>query len=222
MSIAPIRILGIDPGLRHTGWGMIECAGSRLAFLACGTVHSNDKLSLADRLRQLHEGLMEVIHLHRPDEAAVEETFVNRDPQSALRLGQARGVALVAPSLAGLQVAEYAASIPIHMKIRGMREKHVLREATRDVLIPQVYDRQKHPFTTPPIKIGEDDAMLELFGDVFASRALDNQPIFEPAAVRDLFDSLKDKTPEERLGLDGLLNRILSMTLMNERFGMSA
>ena len=120
------------------------------------------------------------------------------------------------------KVAEYAASIPIHMKIRGMREKHVLREATRDVLIPQVYDRQKHPFTTPPIKIGEDDAMLELFGDVFASRALDNQPIFEPAAVRDLFDSLKDKTPEERLGLDGLLNRILSMTLMNERFGMSA
>ena len=111
MSIAPIRILGIDPGLRHTGWGMIECAGSRLAFLACGTVHSNDKLSLADRLRQLHEGLMEVIHLHRPDEAAVEETFVHRDPQSALRLGQARGVALVAPSLAGLQVAEYAANL---------------------------------------------------------------------------------------------------------------
>ena len=111
MLPAPIRILGIDPGLRHTGWGMIECTGSRLAFLACGSVHSNDKLTLADRLRQLLDGLNEVIHLHRPDEAAVEETFVNRDPQSALRLGQARGIALVAPALAGIMVAEYAANL---------------------------------------------------------------------------------------------------------------
>ena len=111
MSTAPIRILGIDPGLRHTGWGIVECTGSRLAFLACGSVHSNDKLEMADRLRQLHEGLGEVIHLHRPDEAAVEETFVNRDPQSALKLGQARGIALLAPSLAGIRVAEYAANL---------------------------------------------------------------------------------------------------------------
>ena len=111
MIPAPIRILGIDPGLRNTGWGLIECLGSRLAFLACGSVHSNDKLDLADRLRQLHEGLGEIIHLHRPDEAAVEETFVNRDPQSALKLGQARGVALVVPSLAGIRVAEYSANL---------------------------------------------------------------------------------------------------------------
>jgi crossover junction endodeoxyribonuclease RuvC len=111
MIPAPIRILGIDPGLRHTGWGVIECLGSRLAYLACGVVHSNDKLDLSDRLRQLHEGLAEVIHRNRPDEVAVEETFVNRDPQSALRLGQARGVALVVPSLAGLRVSEYAANL---------------------------------------------------------------------------------------------------------------
>jgi crossover junction endodeoxyribonuclease RuvC len=111
MNPVPIRILGIDPGLRHTGWGMIECAGSRLVFLACGSIHSNDKFSLAERLRQLHEGLVEIISLHQPDEAAVEETFVNRDPQSALRLGQARGVALTAPALAGLPVAEYAANL---------------------------------------------------------------------------------------------------------------
>ena len=111
MAEQAIRILGIDPGLRHTGWGLIECVGTRLIFLACGAIHSNDKLTLADLLRQLHEGLSEVIHLHRPDEAAVEETFINRDPQSALRLGQARGIALVVPALAGLPVAEYAANL---------------------------------------------------------------------------------------------------------------
>jgi asparagine synthase (glutamine-hydrolysing) len=120
------------------------------------------------------------------------------------------------------EVAEYAAGIPIHMKIKGMREKHVLREATRDVLIEPVYDREKHPFTTPPPKLGEDDAMLELFGDVFGSSLLDDQPIFDPAAVRSLFRAFPDRTPEERLGMDGVLNRILSLTLMHQRFGMSA
>jgi asparagine synthase (glutamine-hydrolysing) len=120
------------------------------------------------------------------------------------------------------EVAEFAAGIPIHMKVNGMREKHVLREATRDVLIEPVYDRQKHPFTTPPVKVGEDDAMLELIGDVFASSLLDEQPIFDPDAVRGLFRSLPDRTPEERTQIDGLLNRILSLTLMHQRFGMSA
>ena len=119
-------------------------------------------------------------------------------------------------------VAEYAAGIPIHMKIQGMREKHVLREAARDVLIEAVYNREKHPFSTPPAKIGEDDAMLELFGDVFASSLLDEQPIFDAAAVRGLFRGLPELPPEQRVGADGLLNRILSLTLMHQRFGMSA
>jgi crossover junction endodeoxyribonuclease RuvC len=111
MPQAPIRIIGIDPGLRNTGWGVIEAAGSRLSFVACGVVRSDSALSLADRLRQLHDGLSGVIHAHMPQEAAVEETFVNRDPQSTLKLGQARGVALVVPALAGLPVAEYAANL---------------------------------------------------------------------------------------------------------------
>ncbi|MBK9081649.1 MAG: crossover junction endodeoxyribonuclease RuvC [Rhizobiales bacterium] len=106
-----IRILGIDPGLRQTGWGVIDCEGSRLVFVACGRVRSSDKLTLAERLREIHDGLRDVIDRHAPDEAAVEETFVNRDPQSALRLGQARGVALLAPAGAGLAVAEYAANL---------------------------------------------------------------------------------------------------------------
>ncbi|WP_294534192.1 crossover junction endodeoxyribonuclease RuvC [uncultured Rhodoblastus sp.] len=106
-----VRILGIDPGLRHTGWGVIEAGGSRLAFIACGAVHTETGQNLAERLRRLHDGLADVIAAHRPDEAAVEETFVNRDPQSALKLGHARGVALLAPALAGLEVSEYAANL---------------------------------------------------------------------------------------------------------------
>ncbi|MGE3244841.1 MAG: crossover junction endodeoxyribonuclease RuvC [Beijerinckiaceae bacterium] len=111
MRTSPIRIIGIDPGLRNCGWGIVESDGSRLTFVACGTIHSNAKLDLGSRLRQLHDGLSAVIHAHMPEEAAVEETFVNRDPQSALKLGQARGIAMVVPSLAGLPVAEYAANV---------------------------------------------------------------------------------------------------------------
>ena len=106
-----IRILGIDPGLRKTGWGVILSEGTKLAFIACGVVESEQKATLAERLRQLHDGIAGVIAAHSPGEVAVEETFVNRDPQSALKLGQARGVALVVPALAGLEVAEYAANL---------------------------------------------------------------------------------------------------------------
>lgn len=111
MTLQTIRILGIDPGLRNTGWGIVDAQGSRLSFVACGSVHSDGALTLADRLRQLHDGLTSIVHAHMPHEAAVEETFVNRDPQSALKLGQARAIALLVPSLAGLSVAEYAANL---------------------------------------------------------------------------------------------------------------
>lgn len=111
MPPTPIRIIGIDPGLRNTGWGVIEAEGSRLSFVACGAVHSDAGMSLAERLKQLHEGLAQIIAVHAPHEAAVEETFVNRDPQSALKLGQARGIALLAPVIAGISVAEYAANL---------------------------------------------------------------------------------------------------------------
>jgi asparagine synthase (glutamine-hydrolysing) len=118
-------------------------------------------------------------------------------------------------------VAEYAAGIPIHMKINGMREKHVLREATRDVLIEPVYNREKHPFSTPPAKVGEEDAMFALYGDVFGSSLLDDQPIFDAARVRGLLGALPQFPPEQRVGLDGLLNRVLSFTLIHQRFGMA-
>jgi crossover junction endodeoxyribonuclease RuvC len=109
MAPGPIRILGLDPGLQHTGWGLIRQDGSRLSHLADGVISTDAALPLAERLLQLHRGLATVIALHDPDEAAVERTYVARNPDSALKLGQARGVVLLAPALAGLPVAEYQA-----------------------------------------------------------------------------------------------------------------
>ncbi len=103
-----IRIIGIDPGLRRTGWGVIETHGNSLRFVASGTVTSNGQLDLASRLCQLHDGLAEIVHAHRPDEAAVEQTFVNKDAVATLKLGQARGVVMLVPARAGLPVSEYA------------------------------------------------------------------------------------------------------------------
>jgi crossover junction endodeoxyribonuclease RuvC len=111
MGAPAIRILGIDPGLRNMGWGIIDFVGTRLIYVASGTIRSDSGNALGRRLRQLHEELAKVINTHAPQEAAVEETFVNRDPQSALKLGQARGIALVVPALAGLPVTEYAATL---------------------------------------------------------------------------------------------------------------
>ena len=107
---APVRILGIDPGLRRTGWGLVRVEGSRLAYVDCGLVTSDGDLPLAQRLRQLHDGLARVVAGFQPDEVAVEETFVNKDAQATLKLGHARGIALLVPALHGLPVAEYAAN----------------------------------------------------------------------------------------------------------------
>lgn len=103
-----IRIIGIDPGLRRTGWGVIETIGNSLRFVASGTVISDGDLDLASRLCQLHDGLAEVVHSYQPDEAAVEQTFVNKDAVATLKLGQARGVVMLVPARAGLPVSEYA------------------------------------------------------------------------------------------------------------------
>ena len=106
-----MRLLGLDPGLRHTGWGIIEVDGVHLRYLAEGAVDSDGRLDLARRLVQLHDGLAAVLAAWRPNEAAVEETFVNKNPTSTLKLGVARGVALLVPALAGLPVTEYPANL---------------------------------------------------------------------------------------------------------------
>jgi crossover junction endodeoxyribonuclease RuvC len=102
------RLLGLDPGLRRTGWGIIDVTDNHCRHVANGTVTSRADDPLAERLKQIHEGLMAVIAQHRPTAAAVEETFVNKNPSSTLKLGQVRGVVMLAASLSGLPVAEYA------------------------------------------------------------------------------------------------------------------
>ncbi len=102
-------LLGLDPGLQATGWGVIEAEGNRLRHVANGTVRSRAADPLADRLVQLYDALAAVIAEHAPASAAVEETFVNTNPQSTLKLGQARGVVMLVAAKAGLPVAEYAA-----------------------------------------------------------------------------------------------------------------
>ena len=105
-----MRIIGLDPGLRNTGWGIIEVEANQFRYVADGTVRPKVAQQLAWRLRDLHDGLAEAIAEFVPDEAAVEETFVNKNPKSTLKLGEARGVILLTPALAGLPVAEYAAN----------------------------------------------------------------------------------------------------------------
>ena len=103
-----IRIIGIDPGLRRTGWGILDTLGSRLSFVAAGTVRPDERLPMAERLCLIHDGLAKILEEFAPDEAAVEATFVNRDAAATLKLGQARGVAMLVPARAGIAVAEYA------------------------------------------------------------------------------------------------------------------
>jgi crossover junction endodeoxyribonuclease RuvC len=111
MTARLIRIIGIDPGLRRTGWGIVDSDGVRLVYVASGHITSDSDDQLAWRLRELYQGLTGVIAAHKPQEAAVEETFVNKDARSTLKLGQARGMALLAPACAGLRVAEYPPNV---------------------------------------------------------------------------------------------------------------
>ena len=109
MNASPIRILGVDPGLRHTGWGVISVDGPRIAWIGHGVIRPSTDAPMGERLAAIIQGLNEVVENHAPNCAAVEETFVNQNPKSTLLLGQARGAAMAGLSMAGLQVAEYAA-----------------------------------------------------------------------------------------------------------------
>jgi len=102
-----VRILGLDPGLRHTGWGVIEVEGNRLSFVADGVVQPNPSLSLAERLQELFLEVQGLVAAYAPHECAIEDTFVNKNPTSTLKLGHARAAAMLAPAVAGISVAEY-------------------------------------------------------------------------------------------------------------------
>jgi crossover junction endodeoxyribonuclease RuvC len=132
-----VRILGIDPGLRRTGWGVIELRGNALTFVDAGTIRAPLEGDLAPRLAALHKALSEILHSFSPDEAAVEQTFVNRDAVATLKLGQARGVALLVPALMGILVAEYAPNAVKKTVVgNGHAEKIQIRRMVQ-VLLPR-------------------------------------------------------------------------------------
>ncbi len=131
-----MRVLGLDPGLRHTGWGIIDVDGNRLAHVADGIAHAAADQPLAMRLVALFRQIGAVLERFRPDEAAVEETFVNKNPSSTLKLGVARGVVLLAPAERGLPVAEYSANL-IKKSIvgAGHAEKAQVQMMVRRILL---------------------------------------------------------------------------------------
>ena len=138
---ANIRIIGIDPGLRRTGWGVIDSDGVRLAFVACGAIVSDNEESLGSRLRQIFDGLQEVLARLGPEEAAIEQTFVNRDASATLKLGQARGIALLVPALLGLTIAEYSPNAVKKTVVgAGHGDKGQIRAMVKCLLPRAVFD----------------------------------------------------------------------------------
>jgi crossover junction endodeoxyribonuclease RuvC len=132
-----VRIIGLDPGLRHTGWGVIEVEGSRLIYVADGAVHSVTEDDLATRLLQIHQQVLKIIDEFRPDEAAIEETFVNKDARATLKLGQARGVVMLAPVMRKIGVAEYAPNVIKKTVVgSGHAEKDQVKHMVK-VLLPR-------------------------------------------------------------------------------------
>lgn len=131
------RIIGLDPGLRNTGWGVIEAEGSRLIYVADGAVHSDADAPLAQRLLQIHEQVLRILKEFAPDEAAIEETFVNTDARATLKLGQARGVIMLAPASLQIPVSEYAANtIKKSVVGAGHAEKAQVKHMVK-VLLPR-------------------------------------------------------------------------------------
>jgi crossover junction endodeoxyribonuclease RuvC len=130
-----VRLLGIDPGLRFTGWGLVESDGNRLRHLADGVIATDAAASVPERLRVLHDALAALLAEHRPHEAAVEETYVNRNGAATLKLGYARGVALLAPALMGIPVTEYAAkSVKLSVVGTGGAAKEQVQMMVRRLL----------------------------------------------------------------------------------------
>jgi crossover junction endodeoxyribonuclease RuvC len=135
--LGKVRIIGLDPGLRNTGWGVIEAEGTRLIYVADGSVHSDADADLAERLLQIHEQLLRVLKEFQPDEAAIEETFVNVDARATLKLGQARGAVMLAPAMCKIPVAEYAPNqIKKSVVGAGHAEKNQVKHMVK-VLLPK-------------------------------------------------------------------------------------
>lgn len=138
-----VRLLGIDPGLRNTGWGIVEATGNAMSYVGAGTICTDQSLSLAAKLVQICEGLELVISSLYPAEAAVENTFVNKDAAATLKLGQARGIALLVPARAGLMVAEYAPNM-VKKAVTGVGhgDKRQVQMMVKTLLPRAVFDTE--------------------------------------------------------------------------------
>lgn len=132
-----MRIIGIDPALTKTGWGIIEKNGNALKFIASGTIKSDAKKDLTTRLNQIHEQLIQVIQLYKPKTGAIEETFINTNPTSSLKLGHARGALILTLGLCKIPVSEYSTTA-IKKSITGVgrAEKHQI-QAMIKILLPK-------------------------------------------------------------------------------------
>lgn len=140
----PRRLIGLDPGLRFLGWGIIETSSNKLTHIANGTISSTSKKDLADRLVELEAGLEEIIKEFTPDSAAVETTFVNRDGAASLKLGQARAICLLVPARHGLKVAEYAPNM-IKKSVSGSGHADKVQMQTMvSMLLPQCKPDSEH------------------------------------------------------------------------------
>ena len=139
-----IRIIGIDPGLRQTGWGIIGSQSNKLSFIASGTIDTDSGAPLAERLKALHDGLIAIMGSQAPDEAAVENTFVNRDGAATLKLGQARGICMLVPALAGLSVAEYFPNLVKKSVVGAGHADKVQIRAMVKLLLPRAEFKTEH------------------------------------------------------------------------------
>lgn len=133
-----MRIIGIDPGLQHTGWGVIDAEGSRLTHVSHGVIHSDAKEDTAARLHKIFDGLMQMMQLWQPQEAAIEEVFVNKNPASSLKLGLARGVAMMSPAKFGLAVSEYPANLVKKSVVGAGHAEKTQVQAMIKILLPGV------------------------------------------------------------------------------------
>ncbi len=132
-----VKIIGIDPALTKSGWGVIEVKGNSFKYIASGTIKTDAKASLADRLHQIHQSLIQAIQLYKPDIASIEETFVNKNPISSLKLGHARGAIMLGLTICNIKIFEYSAT-SIKKSITGVgRAEKQQMEAMINILLPK-------------------------------------------------------------------------------------
>lgn len=163
--------MGLDPGLAALGWGVVRAAGNRLTFVACGTIATSAAETIALRLKALHDGLREVLSIHAPDAAAVEETFVNANPRAAVKLAQARAIALLAPAQAGVDVVEYAPNL-VKKSVTGVG--HAGKEQIRAmiaILLPGADPRTEHASDALAVAIAHAHLASSSYVIPVASRA---------------------------------------------------